>query len=925
MKNLVMFLLLFLACKVFAQEFGGNPASVKWKQINTDSFRIIFPAAIQGQAQRIASLLDQMRVAHTQGIGKKLDKVSIVLQPYTTVSNAYVGLAPYRSEFFMTPPQNVFELGSNNWANMLALHEFRHVQQYSNFNRGGSAFIGALFGQAGRAVANALAVPDWFFEGDAVVNETILSAQGRGRTPLFMNSFRVLNDAGRKDGYQQWRNGSFRKYYPNHYELGYLLVQSGRKKYGPDIWTKITSDAAAYRSLIYPFQSAFKKHTGSAYRDFVQNTMGLLQTEWANQPKAEMNWLSQPLKGDVVDQQYVYPAEEGVVYLQKSRSRVPAFYLNDLKGNIQRIATRSIAVDDYFSYRNGRLVFAAFHADARWGNRDFTDIRILSLLDRQEKVIRSKVKLFSPDISVDGEKIVAVHSSDADSAALVLMDKTGKVIYEMGFPGHIITHPKFDKIDHTVFAAARNLSGAMGLLQWQPAAQKLDTLLPFANRPLGFLQVQGDTLFFTATQDGRDAQYAMSLSSRQVWLMATHPTGWYQSAMVNGQVIGSVFTADGFRLAAMQPIWQKVNLDQPVQALYTGYNGQDTLNSIMRTQSSYAITPYRKTKGFVNIHSWIPNYTDPEWSFTAYGENVLSTLQTEFGYTYNENEGSSKLAFGGVYGGSYVQPVAGVAKTWNRSFRYRPDTTLHWNETEWYAGLQLPLNFTAGRLYKRLLLRSTYHQEGVAWTGIAQRLARNRTVGYAQAELQYTMQMQKAMQQIFPHFALSILTRYRTATGNTTANQLLFSGSLYLTGLHRNHSVVLSLAAHARDTMNQYVFSNSFPFSRGYTSVDYPRMWKYGVNYHLPLLYPDAGVANFVYLLRVRANAFFDHTIAKSLRTGRTFWFRSAGAELTFDTRWFNQQPLSIGIRYSRLLDQPFVASDPLNAWEIILPMNLWR
>ena len=163
MKKLVMFLLLFVACKVFAQEFGGNPASVKWKQINTDSFRIIFPAAIQGQAQRIASLLDQMRVAHTQGIGKKLDKVSIVLQPYTTVSNAYVGLAPYRSEFFMTPPQNVFELGSNNWANMLALHEFRHVQQYSNFNRGGSAFIGALFGQAGRAVSNSLALPNYFF------------------------------------------------------------------------------------------------------------------------------------------------------------------------------------------------------------------------------------------------------------------------------------------------------------------------------------------------------------------------------------------------------------------------------------------------------------------------------------------------------------------------------------------------------------------------------------------------------------------------------------------------------------------------------------------------------------------------------------------------------------------------------------------
>jgi hypothetical protein len=35
-----------------------------------------------------------------------------VLQNQTTISNAYVGLGPFRSEFFLTPAQNSFELGS---------------------------------------------------------------------------------------------------------------------------------------------------------------------------------------------------------------------------------------------------------------------------------------------------------------------------------------------------------------------------------------------------------------------------------------------------------------------------------------------------------------------------------------------------------------------------------------------------------------------------------------------------------------------------------------------------------------------------------------------------------------------------------------------------------------------------------------------
>ena len=45
--------------------------------------------------------------------------------------------------------------------------------------------MAVLFGENGRALANAAAIPDWFFEGDAVYNETLMSTQGRGRLPYF--------------------------------------------------------------------------------------------------------------------------------------------------------------------------------------------------------------------------------------------------------------------------------------------------------------------------------------------------------------------------------------------------------------------------------------------------------------------------------------------------------------------------------------------------------------------------------------------------------------------------------------------------------------------------------------------------------------------------------------------------------------------
>jgi hypothetical protein len=99
-------------------------------------------------------------------------------------------------------------------------------------------------------------------------------------------------------------------------------------------------------------------------------------------------------------------------------------------------------------------------------------------------------------------------------------------------------------------------------------------------------------------------------------------------------------------------------------------------------------------------------------------------------------------------------------------------------------------------------------------------------------------------------------------------------------------------------------------------------MMKYALNYNLPLAYPDWGFGNIVYFLRIRGNIFYDFTQVKSLRTGNRYNFASAGAEIFFDTRWWNQQPLSIGIRYSRLLNAENTNNNP-NQWQIIVPLNL--
>lgn len=211
----------------YGQVFGGNPSSVRWKQINTDTVRVIFPAGDERKGQRIAATVHQLQRKFAHSIGDTIHKVNILLQDETLLSNGYVGLGPFRSEFYTTPPVNAFSLGAVNWTDLLAVHEFRHVQQYSNFRKGLSKLASVLLGQQGQAIANAASIPNWFFEGDAVFNETRLTRQGRGTLPLFFSNYQSLYNAGINGGWMSIKNFDWTDIRQNGLKVDNYAVQFG--------------------------------------------------------------------------------------------------------------------------------------------------------------------------------------------------------------------------------------------------------------------------------------------------------------------------------------------------------------------------------------------------------------------------------------------------------------------------------------------------------------------------------------------------------------------------------------------------------------------------------------------------------------------------------------------------------------------------
>ena len=87
---------------LMAQDFpvlDTNPASVKWRQIKTEDFRIIFPSGFEPTAQRMANTFQYIREPESRSLGTpSVSRMPVILQNRSSVSNGFVSLAPRRSE-----------------------------------------------------------------------------------------------------------------------------------------------------------------------------------------------------------------------------------------------------------------------------------------------------------------------------------------------------------------------------------------------------------------------------------------------------------------------------------------------------------------------------------------------------------------------------------------------------------------------------------------------------------------------------------------------------------------------------------------------------------------------------------------------------------------------------------------------------------
>ncbi|QNH62702.1 hypothetical protein [Hymenobacter sediminicola] len=907
-----------------------NPPALRWQQVSTPHFRVLYPAGLEEAAQRTATRLEQVYGPGAATLSVSPRPISVVMQTRTSVSNGFVTFLPRHAEFFITPQQGM-GLGTVDWLDGLVVHEYRHVGQFEKGRQGIGRFLSPLLGDGALGVA-AVGVPQWFFEGDAVGTETALTRSGRGRIPEFGVGLRANLLSGRFYNYQKAANGSLRDQVPNWYVLGYYLTSYAKAHYGPDVWDRALT--RYYRFPFYPFSfsDGLKRTTGLRVEDLYQRTVQELDSTWRAEQRTLQLTEAQELAGQYqgkVFTEYQYPQyvnDSTVLALKSGLGDIAQLVLLDRRGTERKIHVPGLLnLPELLSVGGGKAVWPELQPDARWGQRIYSELRVLNLQTRRVARLGRHHRYTAAALSPNGQRLVAVETDTAYHHALHLLDAgTGAVLQTLPNPQNdLYLQPRFLP-DGQHIAAVVLKPGGKTIEVLEPATGTTRPLLPVANINLTNPQPWGDYVLYNSPQSGIDNIYAVHVTTGQVFQVTSRPLGAYQAAVSpDGQRLAfHDYRATGARVVEMPlnpAAWQPVpaapaDAVQPYAAALAarepGAAAVVPLLGVASRQDSvarYPMRPYSVLRNAFNVFSWgvVQSPTGNSVSLGVRSQDVLSTTQAIAGVSYDQNERTAAVFGGFSYQGQYPVLDAEISHG-GRDVTIRRNGALlrdQWQATRLTTGLRLPLTLTRSRMLSALTLSSYYLHERVSGYDLPVRFRSepgpDQPVHALQTTLSYVAQLKQSARDVAPCLGGTLLLTSRLTPFRTglDARQWGAQGSVFLPGLAKHHALRLR-AGYQYQQQSQYQFASAVSFPRGEGYVSFDRLRAASVDYYLPLAFPHWSVGRVLYVQRLRATTFLDVAQGRSAGISGAGNYRNVGLDVA---ALFNvlrlRTPLEAGLR----------------------------
>jgi Tol biopolymer transport system component len=919
---------LLLSNNVSAQFFesGVEPASVRWRQIHTEHFRIIFPVDAAAEGQRAANTLEYIYKADGKTLNNYPAKIPVVLHNRTAFSNGFVTWTPKRSELFLTPPQDNY---AHDWLEQLALHEYRHVVQTDKLNQGFTRAAGFVVGQQAVGAVSGL-LPQWFLEGDAVVTETALSNSGRGRNPAFEMPLRTIALSGKYHSYDKALFGSYRDNVPNYYELGYQLVSWTRENYRANAFETAVDEVAQrpYLFFTYPFKRGVKKETGYTSQYLYQHAFADLTSRWSEQEtktKCE-NAVTLTKRKNNLYTSYRSPQfiDDSTFVAEKTgMAQIAQLVKIDKNGREKILHSPGQINSERISYSCGLLTWTEQIQDVRWTNRSYSVIKLHDVKTGKTRILRNRTRYYSPTLSPDGTALAAIEVPVSGACAIVLLDvNTGKEKYRLpNIREAFLQTPVWSMDGKSLLLIVNNRDGK-SIVRIDAETGVSTTVLPPAFDDISNPADGGQYLFFNSYYNGITNVYAVDYRTGKIFQVTSARFGAFdpQPNAAANKLIYAQYSAKGYDIVETDidtdkwlPIEQ---LTDNSLKLYKTLARQENFNiqDSVIPEIQYRSKPFRKSAHLFNLHSWAPLYYEVNVSDAAstqfypgvvlFSQDLLGNLTSSAGYSW---EGYNALHASFTYKGLY--PVfdfkivhGGQTSTYDKN----RIPILSKTQTQYYINSYVPFMFTRSRWITGMTPQITLsYNNNYFYSPIIDDFQSGLwKISYSLTWYRY---LKTSLRDLAPRLGLLFQGSFQhTPWNNDLYGSIYFIyGRAYLPGIAPHHSLRIS-GAWQEQKVKHYIYQSLLPYPRGYIKGFPEKLSAATIDYSLPICYPDWNLSFLFYMKRLQANLFCDVAQSQNRmrvqKTGEIIWktdnLYSVGVDLLADVNLMRINfPFNIGIR----------------------------
>ncbi len=913
-----LFLIFFTISPVTnAQYFssGQDPASVKWNQINTTHFQIVFPDYAEETAQYITNILDTVYYIDSQALKHHPDKITLILRTNSVISNGFVGIAPRRIEYFNTPPQDIYP---QDWFQQLALHEYRHVVQTSKVKQDFTRILTWFTGQQGWAAVVGSYVPFWFLEGDAVYAETKYSHAGRGRMPLFTMPLRAQITQKGLYPYDKAVFGSYKDFVPDHYVLGYHLVAMGRKQYNDELWNQTLNIVAKKPWMIVPFSEGIRKVTGYTKTDYYRKALGDLKLLWIKQirngEKQKQEIISKK-SPDYTSYRFPVQGRNKMVYaIKNSLHDITSIVSINMFGKEEIIHRPGNIQYDNLSYSQGQLCWAERKPDARWGNRSFSDIFIMDIKTRKVKQLTKKTRYFAPELSHTGNKIAAVEVTKTNHYYLVILNsRDGNPIKRIEPPNNdFIQKPKWSLNDQKIIFTVLGDNGKR-ITIYDPNNNTFKNLTPACFTEISQPLIYNDTVYFIGTYKGLNDIYAFTINDNKLFKISNTNFGISDVRILTSKrkLIYSDYTSNGYQIASKKILpeqWKFIDNKEVTNLTpYAQINDSNrtVLSEKIIRKTKHNVKKYSKILHLFDFHSWAPvyfNLNDEEVKpgITLLSQNKLSTNFTTLTYRYDPNEKTGRYKINMSYHGWY--PVIdftaehGKRKGVTRDSMDNP-IDYSFRETILKAGVSVPLRYTRNHYYYGIQPGITASQTFLHEDKKADNSIRPSDFTSLEYRIYLYRYRKSSVRDLQPKWGQILDLSFINLPFETDFRDYSFSaeGRWYFPGL-MHHDGFRIYTAFETQKESVYSFASNISIPRGFSNLYYKYLYSFKTDYVFPLAYPDMSIISIAYIKRLKGSVFFDYALGKNPNQEKAY--NSVGFDLTADLHLLRFiAPFDMGLR----------------------------